>query len=61
MSHSVPPKKRIPTERGYVMVEYSHVHSCWIWHCEWGHIGFDFESEAEALADFKKHHCDLRI
>jgi hypothetical protein len=40
------------------MVEFSHTYSCHIWRCEWGHIGFDFESAQEALDDFRKHHCD---
>lgn len=55
------PKKRIPTEKGYVMVEFSHTYSCFIWTCDWGHIGLDFEGEQEALDDFAKHVCDRRI
>lgn len=43
------------------MVEFSNTYSCWIWRCEWGHLGFDFEGEGEALADFQKHFCDRRI
>jgi hypothetical protein len=55
------PKRRLDTEKGYVMVEFSNVYSCWIWRDEWGHIGFDFESEAEAIRDYQEHHCDRRI
>ena len=43
------------------MVENSHTYGCWIWRCEWGHMGLDFEGELEALEDFKKHHCDMSI
>ena len=61
MPSRLPLPKRVDTEKGYVMVEFSHVYSCYIWRCEWGHLGFDFESEAEALDDFKKHRCDMSI
>lgn len=56
-----PQKRRVETEKGYVVVENSHIYGGWIWHCEWGHIGFDFEGEQEALEDFKKHRCDRRV
>lgn len=43
------------------MVENSPAYGGWIWRCDWGHVGFDFEGEAEALEDFKKHRCDMTI
>lgn len=39
------------------MVEFSHEMGCFIWRCEWGHLGFDFEGTTQALEDFKKHDC----
>lgn len=43
------------------MVEFSNIYGCWIWTCEWGHRGIDFEGAAEAIMDFAEHHCDRRI
>lgn len=51
-------KRRIDTRKGYVMVGFSNVFSCYVWECEWGHRAIDFESEAEAVRDFELHACD---
>lgn len=50
-------KRRVETEAGYVMVEFDMNMRCWIWRCEWGHLGFDFEGQQEALDDFGLHDC----
>lgn len=54
-------KQRLETEAGYVMVEWSKAHSCYVWTCEWGHWAFDFESTEEARQDFLKHDCRRTI
>lgn len=61
MTAAYPPKRRVETESGYVMVEFSNVYSCWIWRDEWGHFACDFESEAEAIDDFQRHDCNRSI
>ena len=61
MEPTIGHKRRVETDRGYVMVEFSRIFSSYIWECEWGHRAIDFESQAEAVADFERHVCDRRI
>lgn len=54
-------RRWLDTERGYVLIEFSHIYGSYVWTCEWGHRAIDFESEAEALRDFERHVCDRSI
>lgn len=50
-------KEHRDTERGYVMIEWSHDAACYVWSCEWGCSGFDCESRDEAVQAYLSHVC----